>query len=146
VNFPALRKLVGREGRMFNDTISDVLIRIKNASNAKHKSLLVSSSKTIISILKILEREGYIKDFEEMELEGKNLVRINLKYGNDKNGYILGIRRISKPGRRIYVGKDQLPKVLDGFGTAIISTPKGILTDKEARKLGQGGEVICFIW
>jgi small subunit ribosomal protein S8 len=131
---------------MVNDPISDVLTRIKNASNAKHKSLLVSSSKTIMAILKIMEGEGYIKDFEELEMEGKRFLRINLKYTYDKNGYILGIKRISKPGRKIYVKKDQLPKVLDGFGTAIISTPKGILSDKEARKLGQGGEVICFIW
>lgn len=131
---------------MVNDPISDVLTRIKNASNAKHKSLLVSSSKTIMAILKIMEGEGYIKDFEELEMEGKRFLRINLKYTNDKGGYILGIKRISKPGRKIYVKKDQLPKVLDGFGTAIISTPKGILSDKEARKLRQGGEVICFIW
>jgi len=141
-----LRKLAGREEYMVNDPISDVLTKIKNASNAKHKSLLISSSKIVIAILKIMEKEGYIKDFEELEMEGKDVLRINLRYGNDNGGYILGIRRISKPGRRIYVGKDQLPKVLDGFGTAIISTPKGILSDKEARKLGQGGEVICFIW
>jgi small subunit ribosomal protein S8 len=141
-----LRKLAGREEDMVNDPISDVLIRIKNASNAKHKSLLVPSSKAIITILKIMEKEGYIKNFEELEIEGKDVLRVNLKYGNDKSGYILGIRRISKPGRRIYVGKDQLPKVLDGLGTAIISTPKGVLTDREARKLGEGGEVICFIW
>jgi len=141
-----LRKLAGREEYMVNDPISDVLTKVKNAYSAKHKSLLVSSSKMIIAILEVMEKEGYIKGFEELEMEGKNVLRINLRYTNDNGGYILGIRRISKPGRRIYVGKDQLPKVLDGFGTAIISTPKGILSDKEARKLGQGGEVICFIW
>ncbi len=131
---------------MVNDPISDVLIRIKNASNAKHKTLIVYYSRVIESILQVMKEEGYIKDYEELEIEGKKYLRIQLKYSNNKESYILGVKRISKPGRRIYVNKDSLPKVLDGFGTAIISTSQGIISDKKARKLGVGGEVICFIW
>jgi small subunit ribosomal protein S8 len=131
---------------MVNDPISDVLIRIKNASIAKHKSLVVPFSKVVSEILQVVKGEGYIKDFEELEIEGKKYIRIHLKYGNINESYIVGIRRISKPGRRIYANKDRLPKVLDGFGTAIISTSRGIMSDKEARKIGVGGEVICFIW
>lgn len=131
---------------MVNDPISDVLIRIKNASNAKHKTLIVYYSRVIESILQVMKEEGYIKDYEELEIEGKKYLRIQLKYSNSKESYILGVKRISKPGRRIYANKDSLPKVLDGFGTAIISTSQGIISDKKARKLGVGGEVICFIW
>ncbi len=131
---------------MVNDPISDVLIRIKNASIAKHKSLVVPFSKVVSEILQVIKGEGYIKDFEELEIEEKKYIRIHLKYGNINESYIVGIRRISKPGRRIYANKDRLPKVLDGFGTAIISTSRGIMSDKEARKIGVGGEVICFIW
>lgn len=131
---------------MVNDPISDVLIRIKNASIAKHKSLVVPFSKVVSEILQVVKGEGYIKDFEELEIEEKKYIRIHLKYGNINESYIVGIRRISKPGRRIYANKDRLPKVLDGFGTAIISTSRGIMSDKEARKIGVGGEVICFIW
>lgn len=131
---------------MVNDPISDVLIRIKNASNAKHKTLIVYYSRVIESILQVMKEEGYIKDYEELEIEGKKYLRIQLKYSNSKESYILGVKRISKPGRRIYANKDSLPKVLDGFGTAIISTSQGIISDKKARKLGVGGEVLCFIW
>lgn len=131
---------------MVNDPISDVLIRIKNASSAKHKTLIVYYSRVIESILQVMKEEGYIKDYEELEIEGKKYLRIQLKYSNSKESYILGVKRISKPGRRIYANKDSLPKVLDGFGTAIISTSQGIISDKKARKLGVGGEVICFIW
>ncbi len=131
---------------MVNDPISDMLIRIKNASNMKHRSLTVPFSKMGKEILSIIKKEGYIEDFEEQSIEGKNMLRIYLKYGPNKEGYIIGVKRISKPGRRIYVKKDNLPRVLDGFGTAIISTPKGLMTDRDARKAGLGGEVICFIW
>jgi len=131
---------------MVNDLISDVLTRIKNASNAKHKFVVAPSSKVVIEILKVLKEEGFIKDFELIQIDEKPHVKIHLKYGPNKEPFILGIRRISKPGRRIYVGKDELPKVFDGFGIAIISTPKGIVSDKVARKLGQGGEVLCFVW
>ncbi len=131
---------------MVNDPISDMLIRIKNASKMRHKSLTIPFSKMGREILSIMKNEGYIEGFEEQTIEGKKMLRIYLKYGPNKESYILGVKRVSKPGRRIYVGKDNLPRVLDGFGTAIISTPKGLMTDREARKAGQGGEVICFIW
>lgn len=131
---------------MVNDPISDMLIRIKNASRMKHKSLTIPFSKVVREILAILKREGYIEDFEEQVIDNKKMLRIYLKYGPNKESYIIGVKRISKPGRRIYVKKDNLPRVLDGFGTAIISTPGGLMTDREARKAGQGGEVICFIW
>ena len=131
---------------MVNDPISDMLIRIKNASNMKHKTLIIPYSNMGKELLKIFKNEGYIENFEEQEIEGKKTLRVYLKYGPNKESYIIGIKRISKPGRRIYVGKDKLPRVLDGLGTAVISTPKGLMTDKEARKVGQGGEIICFIW
>ncbi len=131
---------------MVNDPISDMLIRIKNASNMKHKTLIIPYSNMGKELLKIFKNEGYIENFEEQEIEGKKMLRVYLKYGPNKESYIIGIKRISKPGRRIYVGKDKLPRVLDGLGTAVISTPKGLMTDKEARKVGQGGEIICFIW
>ncbi len=131
---------------MVNDPISDMLVRIKNASNMKHNSLTISYSNMGKEVLHIMKKEGYIKNFEEQEIEGKRMIRIHLHYGTSKESYILGIKRISKPGRRIYVGKDKLPRVLDGIGTAVISTPKGLMSDKEARKAGQGGEVVCFIW
>ncbi len=131
---------------MVNDPISDMLVRIKNASKMRHKSLTIPFSKMGKEILSIMKDEGYIEGFEEQLIDNKKMLRIYLRYGPNKESYILGVKRISKPGRRIYVGKDNLPKVLDGFGTAIISTSKGLMTDKEARRAGQGGEVICFIW
>ncbi|MCD6107257.1 MAG: 30S ribosomal protein S8 [Caldisericaceae bacterium] len=131
---------------MVSDPISDTLIRIKNASTMYHKSLLIPYSNVSRSILNIMKNEGYVGNVEEQEVDGKKMLRIYLKYGNKREKFILGIKRISKPGRRIYVGKDRIPRVLDGFGTAVISTPKGLMTDREARKEGQGGEVICFIW
>jgi len=131
---------------MVSDPISDTLIRIKNASTMYHKSLLIPYSNVSRSILDIMKNEGYVGNVEEQEVDGKKMLRIYLKYGNKREKFILGIKRISKPGRRIYVGKDRIPRVLDGFGTAVISTPKGLMTDREARKEGQGGEVICFIW
>ncbi len=131
---------------MVNDLVSDVLIRIKNASNAKHQFVLVPSSKVVVDILKVMKEEGFIKDFELVSVDAKPYVKIHLRYGPNKEPYILGVKRISKPGRRIYVGKDDLPKVFDGFGIAVVSTPRGIVSDKKARKLGQGGEVLCFVW
>jgi small subunit ribosomal protein S8 len=141
-----LRRQVGKEEYMVNDPVSDLLIRLKNASDAKHKSLAIPSSKMVVSVLKVLKKEGFVKDFEEIEIEAKKFVKVHLRYGTSKEGYILGVKRISKPGRRIYVSKYQLPKVLDGFGTAVISTSKGVMSDKEARNLSLGGEVLCFVW
>lgn len=131
---------------MVSDPISDTLIRIKNASTMYHNSLLIPYSNVNKGILNIMKNEGYVGNVKEQEIDGKKMLRIYLKYGNKREKFILGIKRISKPGRRIYVGKDRVPRVLDGFGTAVISTPKGLMTDKEARKEGHGGEVICFIW
>ena len=129
------------------DPIADMLTRIRNANTAKHDTVDVPASKMKIAIADILLKEGYIAKYEIVE-DGKfNTIHITLKYGADKNEKVIsGLKRISKPGLRIYAGKDELPRVLGGLGTAIISTNQGILTDKEARKLGVGGEVICHIW
>ena len=130
-----------------SDPIADMLTRIRNANTAKHDTVDVPASKMKIAIADILVREGYIAKYDMIEDGIFKTMRITLKYGADKNEKIItGIKRISKPGLRIYAGKDELPRVLGGLGTAIISTNHGILTDKEARKLGVGGEVICHIW
>ncbi len=131
---------------MISDPISDALIRIKNAVMMNHKSLLIPYSNMNKNILTIMKREGYIKNVEEHEIDGKRVVRVYLRYGSKDERFILGIKRISKPGRRIYVKRDRVPSVMNGFGTAIISTSQGLMTDKEASKKGLGGEVICFIW
>ena len=121
--------------------------RIRNANTAKHDTVDVPASKMKISIAEILLKEGYIKSFEIEEVGGFKNIHITLKYGKDKNTKIItGLKRISKPGLRVYAGKEDLPRVLGGLGTAIISTNKGVLTDKEARKENVGGEVLAFIW
>ena len=129
------------------DPIADMLTRIRNANTAKHDTVDVPSSKMKLAIAKILLDEGYIKSYELVE-NGKFIdIRITLKYGASKNEKIIsGLQRISKPGLRVYANKEELPKVLGGLGVAIISTNKGVITDKEARKLGVGGEVLCFVW
>ena len=132
---------------MVNDTIADMLTRIRNANTAKHDTVDVPSSKMKLAIAKILLDEGYIKSYELVENGKFNDIRITLKYGASKNEKIIsGLQRISKPGLRVYANKEELPKVLGGLGVAIISTNKGVITDKEARKLGVGGEVLCFVW
>lgn len=130
-----------------SDPIADMLTRIRNANTAKHDKVDVPSSKMKKAISEILLNEGYIKGFEVMEDGPKGTIRITLKYGKDKNEKVIsGIKRISKPGLRVYAEAENLPKVLGGLGVAVISTNKGVITDKEARKLGVGGEVIAFIW
>ena len=130
-----------------SDPIADMLTRIRNANTAKHDTVDVPASKMKISIAEILLKEGYIKSFEIEEVGGFKNIHITLKYGKDKNTKIItGLKRISKPGLRVYAGKEDLPRVLGGLGTAIISTNKGVLTDKEARKENVGGEVLAFIW
>jgi len=130
-----------------SDPIADMLTRIRNANTAKHDTVDVPSSKMKLSIAQILLDEGYIKSFELVDAGSYKNIHITLKYGEDKNDKIIsGIKRISKPGLRIYAGKDELPKVLGGLGTAIISTNQGVITDKKARELKVGGEVIAFIW
>ena len=130
-----------------SDPIADMLTRIRNANTAKHDTVDVPASKMKLAIAQILLDEGYIKNFEVVE-DGKfQTIHITLKYGADKNEKIIsGIKRISKPGLRVYAGKDELPRVLGGLGIAIISTNQGIVTDKKARALGVGGEVLAFVW
>ncbi|NLM12304.1 MAG: 30S ribosomal protein S8 [Epulopiscium sp.] len=130
-----------------SDPIADMLTRIRNANIAKHDTVDVPASKMKKAIADILLNEGYIKGYEIVEDGAKATIRITLKYGKDKNEKVIsGLKRISKPGLRVFAGKDELPRVLGGLGTAIISTSKGVLTDRDARKLGVGGEVVAFIW
>ncbi len=130
-----------------SDPIADMLTRIRNANTAKHDTVDVPSSKMKEAIANILTNEGYIAGYEVIEDGVKKTMRITLKYGVDKNEKVIsGIKRISKPGLRVYANRDELPRVLGGMGTAIVSTNKGVITDKEARKLGVGGEVIAYVW
>lgn len=130
-----------------SDPIADMLTRIRNANTAKHNKVDVPTSKMKQSISEILLNEGYIRGVEVVGEGVKSTLRITLKYGRDKNEKVIsGIKRISKPGLRVYAEAENLPKVLGGLGVAVISTNKGVITDKEARKLGVGGEVIAFIW
>jgi small subunit ribosomal protein S8 len=130
-----------------SDPIADMLTRIRNANTAKHDTVDVPASKMKLSIANILLSEGYIKNFELVNAGTYQNIHITLKYGKDKNDKVLtGLKRISKPGLRVYADVENLPKVLGGLGTAIISTNKGVITDKEARKENVGGEVLCFIW
>ncbi len=128
------------------DPIADMLTRIRNANSSKHESVSVPCSKLRIEIAKILDNEGYINGYEVIEDEIQGIIKINLKYGPGKQKVITGLKRVSKPGLRVYASKENLPKVLKGLGIAIISTSKGIMTDKEARKLNVGGEVLAFVW
>lgn len=130
-----------------SDPIADMLTRIRNGNVAKHDTVDVPASKMKQSIADILTNEGYIKGYELIEDGTIKTIRITLKYGKDKNEKVItGLKRISKPGLRVFAKKEELPKVLNGLGTAIISTSKGVMTDKEARKSGIGGEVLAFIW
>ena len=128
------------------DPIADMLTRIRNANSSKHKTVDIPASNMKKAIAKILLDEGYIKAFEEIKNETQGIIRITLKYDEKGNKVISGLKRISRPGLRIYASKDELPQVLNGLGTALISTSKGIVTDKKARELGIGGEVLAYIW
>ena len=130
-----------------SDPIADMLTRIRNANTAKHDTVDVPASKMKIAIADILVREGYIKKYDLVEVGQFKNIHITLKYGKDKNVKIItGLKRISKPGLRVYADVENMPKVLGGLGIAIISTNKGVITDKEARKQNVGGEVLAFIW
>ncbi|MGC8943516.1 MAG: 30S ribosomal protein S8 [Caldisericia bacterium] len=131
---------------LFTDPIADLITRINNANSVYKEVIEVPYSNMKRSIIQILKEEGYIKDFEIIDKDEKRTIKIYLKFGKNKERAILGIERVSKPGRRIYVGKDEIPKVLNGIGMAILSTPKGVVTDRNAKKLGQGGEVLLLIW
>ena len=130
-----------------SDPIADMLTRIRNANTAKHDTVDVPSSKMKLAIADILVKEGFIKKYDVVEDGNFKTIRITLKYGKDKNEKIIsGIKIISKPGLRIYANKEDMPKVLGGLGVAIISTNQGVITDKQARELGVGGEVLAFVW
>ena len=130
-----------------SDPIADMLTRIRNANTAKHDTVDVPASKMKVAIANILLNEGYIKKYDIVEDGGFKTIRIALKYGENKDEKIItGLKRISKPGLRVYANKEELPKVLGGLGIAIISTNNGVVTDKEARKLNVGGEVLAYIW
>ena len=128
------------------DPIADMLTRIRNAGAARHESVDVPASTVKKAIADILVSEGYIRGFETVEDGIKKTLRIQLKYGPNKQRVIVGLKRISRPGLRVYARKDEVPKVLGGLGVAVISTSRGIMTDREARKQGVGGEVLAYIW
>ncbi len=128
------------------DTIADMLTRIRNANSAKHDTVDIPASKMKTSIAQILLDEGYIKAFTVIPDEKQGTIRITLKYGEGKKPIIQGLRRVSKPGLRIYSSSEEMPKVLKGLGIAIVSTSKGVITDKQARREHVGGEVLAFIW
>ena len=130
-----------------SDPIADMLTRIRNANTAKHDTVDVPASKMKVAIANILVDEGYITKYDIVEDGNFKTIRITLKYGKDKNEKIItGLKRISKPGLRVYAGKNEIPKVLGGLGIAILSTNQGVVTDKEARKLAVGGEVLAYVW
>ena len=128
------------------DPVADMLTRIRNANTAKHESVDVPASNLKKAIAKILLNEGYVKSVETIDDGMAGMIKIGLKYTQNKQAVIVGLKRISKPGLRVYAHCEELPKVLGGLGVALISTPKGVMTDKEARKLNVGGEVLAYIW
>ncbi len=128
------------------DPIADMLTRIRNANANKHENVLVPASKTKLAIAEILKSEGYIVDYKETVVEGIKMIEITLKYGPNGEKVIQGLKRISKPGLRIYANASEIPQVLNGLGIAIVSTSKGIVTDKNARKLNVGGEILAYVW
>jgi len=128
------------------DPIADLLTRIRNASQARHTSVLVPRSKLKFELVKILKSEGFIEGFIDIPEQPQGSIKIFLKYDTGNTGIIRGLRRVSKPGRRVYVGKDDIPRVRNGLGVAFLTTPRGVLTDFAARQAGVGGEVLCYIW
>ncbi len=128
------------------DPIADMLTRIRNGSTARHSTVEIPSSRMKVEIARLMTDQGYVSGYETKQGEHGEVIIVELKYGKNRERVISGIKRVSKPGRRVYAKKESLPKVLGGLGTAIISTSRGLVTSAEARKLGLGGEVICFIW
>ena len=128
------------------DPIADMLTRIRNANSAAKDSAAMPSSNKLVEIARILKEEGYIADYKVTEATPQNVLEVTLKYGARKEKSLNGLRRISRPGLRVYAGKDELPRVLGGLGTAVISTSRGVMTDRDARKAGVGGEVVAYIW
>jgi small subunit ribosomal protein S8 len=131
---------------MMTDPIADLLTRIRNASRAEHEKVDIPSSKLKVRITEILKTEGFIKNFRLMEEKKPGILRVYLKYGAGNERVISGLVRVSRPGRRIYVGKDKIPSILGGMGVAILSTSRGVMTDREVRKQGLGGEVLAYVW
>jgi len=129
-----------------NDPISDMLTRIRNAGMARKPEVVMPSTKILVAIAAILKEEGYIADYQVVERRPQDLLRITLRYGPDRRHTIRELKRISKPGRRVYAGKDEIPRVRSGLGIAIVSTPQGVLTGYEARRRGIGGEVLCTVF
>jgi len=128
------------------DPVSDMLTRIRNATTVRHDRTDIPASKTKLEIAKILKQEGYIRTFKTLEEGPQGLIRVYLKYAEDGEPVIHGLQRVSKPGRRVYRGADDLPRVRNGLGVAVVSTNRGVLTDEQARSLRVGGEVLCEIW
>ena len=128
------------------DPIADMLTRLRNANMARHDRVEVPASRLKERIAQVLQEEGYIKNYRYLEDRKQGILRIYLKYGSDKERVISGIKRISKPGRRVYVDKAELPRVLNGLGIAIISTSRGVMTASQCRRTGVGGEVLCYVW
>lgn len=133
---------------MMTDPIADMLTRIRNANHARHEHVDIPASRVKEAIARILKEEGFIRDYERIEDGKQGILRVHLKYapGREKTRVITGLKRVSRPGLRVYARKDKIPKVLGGLGVAIVSTSQGILTDREARRRGVGGEVLCYIW
>ena len=128
------------------DPVADLLTRIRNANRAYHDSLVISGSKLKVEIVKILQREGFIKGFEIVKDPKQDQIKVFLRYGPKREKVITNLKRISKPGLRVYAGADNLPRVLRGLGIAVVTTSQGVMTDKEARRKGIGGEVLCYVW
>jgi small subunit ribosomal protein S8 len=128
------------------DPIADLLTRIRNGQMARHKTVDVPSSRMKVAIAKILKDEGYIDNFKVVEDERQGILRVSLKYGSGGEKVITGLERVSRPGRRVYCGKDEIPRVLGGMGITILSTPKGVITGTTCRQLGVGGEILCNVW
>jgi len=128
------------------DPIADMLTRIRNSSMAEHEKVDIPASKLKVRLAELLKEEGFVKNFRLIEDRKQGILRVYLKYGPGQERVITGLRRVSKPGRRQYVGADKIPSVLGGIGVAILSTPRGVLTDRESRRLRVGGEVLCYVW
>ena len=131
---------------MLNDPIADMLTRIRNANRALHETTTMPASRMKVEIARVLKDEGYIKDYRVERGEAFDTLVVELKYGRSRERVITDLRRVSKPGRRVYARKDRLPRVLGGMGTAIMSTSRGLVTSRTAQELGVGGEVLCFVW
>jgi small subunit ribosomal protein S8 len=131
---------------MVTDPVADMLTRVRNGSLAEHEKVDIPASRLKVRLAEILKEEGFIKNFRLIEDKRQGVLRIYLKYGPGQERVISGLRRVSKPGRRLYVGADRIPSVLGGMGVAILSTPQGLLTDRESRKAKVGGEVLCYVW